>query len=180
MSFTGKPLELLEESDLRTLLDNEIPEGKTIDYKEALSGNSDKDKKEFLYDVSSFANTLGGHHPRENSNGSHHIRGIHNEQKIVERILEYISVLNKLSAEPPFFIMPSLLNVKGYSMFVSSDFQCERGHSIDRHNLLMPEVIIENFNFEPSKVMKPIFDTVWNACGYSGSLNFDDSGNWLR
>ena len=61
MSFFSQPLDSLEESDLQTLLDNEVPEGKTIDYKEALSGNSDSDKKEFLYDISSFANTSGGH-----------------------------------------------------------------------------------------------------------------------
>lgn len=37
MSFISTPLESLEESDLQTLLDNEVLEGKTIDYKEALS-----------------------------------------------------------------------------------------------------------------------------------------------
>ncbi len=35
-------------------------EGKIIEYKEALPGDSDKDKREFLADVSSFANTAGG------------------------------------------------------------------------------------------------------------------------
>ena len=47
MSFISKPLELLEESDFQTLVDNEVPEGKTVDYKEALSGNGDKEKKSF-------------------------------------------------------------------------------------------------------------------------------------
>ncbi len=61
MPITNKALELVDASDLQTLLENEVPEGKTIDYKEALSGNSDKDRKEFLYDISSFANTSGGH-----------------------------------------------------------------------------------------------------------------------
>ena len=40
--------------------------------------------------------------------------------------------------------------------------------------------MIESFDFESSKVMKPIFDAVWNACGYPGSQNYDDSGNWCR
>jgi predicted HTH transcriptional regulator len=61
MSFFNKPLELLEESDLQTLLDNQVSEGKTIDDKEALHGHSDSDRKEFLYDISSFANASGGH-----------------------------------------------------------------------------------------------------------------------
>lgn len=57
----NKPLEAIEEGDLQTLIDNQVSERKTIEYKEALPGNSDGDKKEFLADVSSFANAAGGH-----------------------------------------------------------------------------------------------------------------------
>jgi hypothetical protein len=46
--------------DLEDLLRSEVREGKSIDYKRALPGNSEGQKKEFLYDVSSFANTVGG------------------------------------------------------------------------------------------------------------------------
>jgi Putative DNA-binding domain len=55
-----KPLETIEESDLQALVDNQVSERKTIEYKEALPGNADGDKKEFLADVSSFANASGG------------------------------------------------------------------------------------------------------------------------
>ncbi|MGK7954407.1 MAG: helix-turn-helix domain-containing protein [Crocosphaera sp.] len=60
MLLNGKPLEQITESDLQELVDNEVAEGKTLDYKEKSSGNSDADKKEFLYDVSSFANASSG------------------------------------------------------------------------------------------------------------------------
>jgi len=53
-------LEAIEESDLQALVDNQVSERKTIEYKEALPGNADGDKKEFLADVSSFANASGG------------------------------------------------------------------------------------------------------------------------
>src|SRR6266566_793857 len=56
----NKPLDSIEESDLQQLIDNQVPEGKTIEYKDVLPGNSDGDKKEFLADVSSFANAAGG------------------------------------------------------------------------------------------------------------------------
>jgi hypothetical protein len=55
-----KPLELIAEADLQRLITDAIPERTTIDYKKQLPGNSDTDKKEFLADVSSFANALGG------------------------------------------------------------------------------------------------------------------------
>ena len=60
MLLNGKSLDKITESDLQELIDNGVAEGKTLDYKEKLSGNSDAEKKEFLYDVSSFANASGG------------------------------------------------------------------------------------------------------------------------
>ena len=49
------------ESNLIELKANQTSEGKLIDYKLILPSNSDEDKKEFLADISSFANTIGGH-----------------------------------------------------------------------------------------------------------------------
>lgn len=53
-------LDSIDRSYLQTLLAAQIPEGKTLDYKQALPGLSLHDRKEFLADVSSFANTAGG------------------------------------------------------------------------------------------------------------------------
>jgi Putative DNA-binding domain len=46
--------------DIEGLIAAEVREGRSIDYKQGLPGNSDGDKKEFLADVTSFSNTIGG------------------------------------------------------------------------------------------------------------------------
>jgi predicted HTH transcriptional regulator len=46
--------------DIQDLIENGVVEGKTIEYKQELVISTDNDKKEFLYDVSSFANAGGG------------------------------------------------------------------------------------------------------------------------
>lgn len=61
MSLFGRPLESITEQDLQVLIDDEVPEGKSIDYKLEVNLKKDDDKKEFLADVTSFANTAGGH-----------------------------------------------------------------------------------------------------------------------
>jgi hypothetical protein len=61
MSLRGKPLDQIEESDLQALVDNEVSERKYLEYKQCLPGSSDTEKKEFLADVTSFANAAGGH-----------------------------------------------------------------------------------------------------------------------
>lgn len=47
-------------------------------------------------------------------------------------------------------------------------------HPIDRDVLSLPEVVIEDLEYEDQapKLLKPCFDAVWNACGFAGSLNF--------
>ena len=55
-----KKLDDIQQTDLDALVANGVAEGRTIDYKRDLPGNADSDKKEFLADVSSFANTSGG------------------------------------------------------------------------------------------------------------------------
>lgn len=56
----SKRLEDVTEDDLAALIENQVREGRTIDYKRELPAGNDAAKKEFLADVSSFANTSGG------------------------------------------------------------------------------------------------------------------------
>jgi hypothetical protein len=51
----------LKEADLLALKEGGQAERKTLDYKRDVVGGGDKEKREFLYDVSSFANTDGGY-----------------------------------------------------------------------------------------------------------------------
>lgn len=55
-----KRFEDIEFADLEALLNNQVAEGKTIEYKEIIPSNADKDKVKFLAGVSAFANTNGG------------------------------------------------------------------------------------------------------------------------
>ena len=60
MSLLAKQVEQLTEADLQSLVTSRVPESQLIDYKQTAVGNSDKDRYEFLADVSSFANSSGG------------------------------------------------------------------------------------------------------------------------
>ena len=57
----AKPIDALDAADIAELVANGVTEGRSLDYKEQLPGRTDADHKEFLADVSSFANALGGH-----------------------------------------------------------------------------------------------------------------------
>ena len=55
-----KPIGTIGSEDFERLKANGVAEGRTLEYKEALPGATDAERKEFLNDVSSFANAVGG------------------------------------------------------------------------------------------------------------------------
>ncbi|MFZ3182173.1 MAG: ATP-binding protein, partial [Methylocystis silviterrae] len=60
MSLRDIILEKVTEADLISLISAGVPESPVIDYKQETYGDAEKDRREFLADISSFANTIGG------------------------------------------------------------------------------------------------------------------------
>ena len=60
MSLMEIPFKNVDEAALQRLIDNGVRESLLIDYKLKLPGDKDADKKEFLQDVTAFANADGG------------------------------------------------------------------------------------------------------------------------
>jgi hypothetical protein len=51
----------IHKSHIEGLISGRIPESRTLEYKQELPKNTDESKKEFLADISAFANASGGH-----------------------------------------------------------------------------------------------------------------------
>lgn len=60
MFIIGKNIDQISSEDIKRLVDNRVQEHRGLDYKRDLRLSQDKDKKEFLYDITSMANTEGG------------------------------------------------------------------------------------------------------------------------
>lgn len=100
------------------------------------------------------------------------------EEGIMNAFERYVSYLKDLSVGMPIFAFLTLVGTKGYVMGLDQSCR-DRGNIIEKDILLIPEIVIENFDFEVEKILKPWFDAVWNACGFSCSKNFDESGKWI-
>lgn len=57
----NRPLKEIDKEAIEKLVREGVPESKTLEYKRELPGDTVGDKKEFLADVTSFANASGGH-----------------------------------------------------------------------------------------------------------------------
>lgn len=100
------------------------------------------------------------------------------ESKLIEFIPNYLKVFKKFNIEPPIFLFVTLIDVKDYTIPRDGSWRFKI-YPIDRELVLIPEIIIENLKFEPSQLLKPVFDSIWNACGIRRSLNYDKDGKWI-
>lgn len=106
------------------------------------------------------------------------------EVELLEALPRFLSVQKQLGVEPPLFVMLSLLEVSGYTMWLTRPGFPPRlydRHPIDRDTLLLPETMVESFECDLAEVIRPIFDAVWNAAGLPRSMNYDydeKTGKW--
>jgi len=101
------------------------------------------------------------------------------EKELINALPRLLEIQKRLGVEPPDFVMLGLLGVRGYSMAVdSSRFPFAAAHPIDRDALILPEIMLDTLECDASQILKPIFDSVWNATGWPRSMSYDENGKW--
>jgi len=105
------------------------------------------------------------------------IANIWYEKVTLEATARYIKTLEATDIHPPFVIMLAIVGAKGASFHVDAR-RLDKVYPIDRDVLLLPDVLLEELPRHLPRVMRPIFDAVWNACGLPRSFNYNEEGNW--
>lgn len=102
------------------------------------------------------------------------------EKGVFEALRQFHKLQQHFGIEPPLVIMISLLGLKGYKLVAEGSRWLFEPTLIDRNELVVPEVVLENFDYEPEQVMRPAFDAIWNAAGWQRSMSYDDQGKWVN
>ena len=99
--------------------------------------------------------------------GSQDLRWGELQSLIEEGLLNYVSIQKEMGVQPPILIMLSLFDVQGYKVqgCKQNELYWPDNPSLDRNELILPEQVIEQFEFDPKVVMNPIFIQIWNAGG---------------
>lgn len=70
-----------------------------------------------------------------------------------------------------------LAKIMGGDTRLGSFVRCPpRSASFD--NLLLPEVLIEEYGSRFARYLRHSFDALWQACGHEQDLNYDEDGDW--
>lgn len=100
------------------------------------------------------------------------------EKKLIGALNKYLQSFRKCQIDLPIWICLSLIGVKDYVMWVDNFFWPDEVHPIDRDELIIPAIRLESYELSADQILKPAFDSIWNACGYKQSRNYDENGNW--
>ncbi|MNS92143.1 hypothetical protein D3C72_1262680 [compost metagenome] len=101
------------------------------------------------------------------------------EREIKNHLKDYIQFQENLGLAPPFLVSITLTGVRNTVIAVDGFRRHGTQHPITEDVLLLPEIVIEDSDFSPGAVLKPIFDVAWQAGGYQESPNFDSEGKWI-
>jgi len=115
------------------------------------------------------------------SGSSGRIPSVAFEEHVIKAVSSYLEGYEKLGVVPPVLVSLCLLALQGVRMSVRFTSPSQ-GTSIDRDIVSIPAVTLESMenNAEAvGKALKPIFDSVWNACGFPCSRNYGENGRWV-
>ena len=111
--------------------------------------------------------------------GVRSLPSIRYEQAILQYLPVCFSFLRALGVTPPIAVALTLTNVRGVEMSHEPlDYSDYYPIAVD--TLSLPETVVERLDEDPARILKPVFDFIWNACGQSGSRNFDAEGRWVQ
>jgi Putative DNA-binding domain len=118
----------------------------------------------------------GGARP---GNGVGGIASVAYEQDVIQAITTYLKSYGELGIVPPISISMALLNCKGSYLYVSQRiFLSGTSMPIDRDAAILPDIVVERLDVDVAQAMRPVFNAVWNACGYPRSFNYNEHGDW--
>lgn len=115
-------------------------------------------------------------------NGQFWIRSSVVETEILHAVTQYIGVAAQLGLDPPYALMVTFTNVKGYGVLPRTNNRIDwdtLGLPLDRDILMIPEVIAKAVEFDSATILRPIFDTLWQSAGWERSMNYDQSGQHI-
>ena len=100
------------------------------------------------------------------------------EKGLVQAVTRYFHIFDLLEVEEPIFILLSLLGVAGYNLPTRSRGFGRHNNLIDRNDLFVPELLVDDRMLPIHKILKPAFDTIWNAAGQPQSPFYNAEGHW--
>jgi hypothetical protein len=108
-----------------------------------------------------------------------YVPGAGTEKLIISSVSKYLEVLRTLEAFLPWTICVSLLEIKGYWLYVRDGQTSDQ--MFEDTDIHLEPIVLENsegsFDFShAAQILRPAFDFIWREFGFERSYNYTESG----
>lgn len=97
---------------------------------------------------------------------------------IIQDFDEMKKYYTSLGITSPIIVSYAFLNAINYTIPNRRAMYHVLG-KIDKEILCINDLYIDDFNKKSETILKPVFDSIWNACGYEKCPAFDNEGNYI-
>ena len=119
-------------------------------------------------------------YPFGTDDGGPYIASVVLECELLVAVERYLELLHELGVRGPALLSLSIVGARSYRMAVDALLR-HRVRPVDRDEVRVPEAVVHDLQQDRAgveRLMKPLLDVVWNACGLSGSPYYDVEGRW--
>ncbi|QYF92538.1 ATP-binding protein [Massilia sp. PAMC28688] len=101
------------------------------------------------------------------------------EQCVMDFVKAFYRELKRLEVDTESAVMISLIHADKTVLGVSDLYSFHEPHQkhFDRCNVILPDVVVPSVENLASS-LRPCFDLIWQAAGFSGSSSYDQNGEW--
>jgi hypothetical protein len=108
------------------------------------------------------------------------------EADYVSGLGRFLNIYSKIGIHFPVLLIISLVNFCNFKLVFYKDskpyyeaYQKEVNQSIsDIRKITFAPMMIMKLTERPEAILRPVFDHIWNMCGFTHSLSYDVKGNW--
>lgn len=104
------------------------------------------------------------------------------ERGVVESVGTFLKILTQNSYEGAVSVLVTVLGARGTRVQPSDVFErpWDRQTTIDHDTLILPDVLFERPDADPPTLLRPVFDVLWQASGWSSSQSYGEDGAWQK
>lgn len=87
---------------------------------------------------------------------------------VLAHIRSAIRFYQDIMVPPPLVVLMSVIGVQGFEFATSTEFGGGYyAHRVDRDDLLLPDVLVQDFRTSSVDICRPVFDALFNAAGFA-------------
>lgn len=107
--------------------------------------------------------------------------GHHIEVSVIQAVTQYQKLWELLGVTGPMMMALTISGVQGLKILVPASRSSPiEQDTFDRDVALIPELIVQDLSEQTDRMLKPLFDVMWNGGGWARSPWYDANGDRVR